>query len=162
LLHAYLDRVGATGIFGTLSGAPSRHFNDVAVLTTATVGFALGIDTVEGVKHLRRAEAGPVVGLAAIPELRTLRTRLGALADGADPLALQRAFAKGMLAADPAGCPVYYVDDHFVAHAGGRPVAKGYNTRRRLAEPGRPDLGHDLGFERLAGSLTCGFVACAG
>jgi len=33
---------------------PRRRFDDVAVLSTATVGFALGIDTVEGVKHLRR------------------------------------------------------------------------------------------------------------
>ncbi len=139
LLHAYLDRVGAGTIFGTLTGAPYRHFDDVAVLTTAAVGFALGIDTVEGAKHLRRGEAGPVVGLATIPELRTLRPRLAALADGSDPLELQRAFAKAMLAADPPGSPVYYVDDHFVAYAGTRPVAKGYNTRRRLAEPGRAD-----------------------
>jgi len=139
LLHAYLDRVGARDIFGTLTGAPSRRFDDVAVLSTATVGFALGIDTVEGVKHLRRGEAGPIVGLATIPELRTLRPRLTALADGSDPLALQRAFARAMLAADPSGSPVYYVDDHFVAYSGARPVAKGYNTRRRLAEPGRAD-----------------------
>jgi hypothetical protein len=139
LLHAYLDRVGVSGIFGTLTGAPSRRFDDVAVLATATLGFALGIDTVEGAKHLRRGEAGPLVGLATIPELRTLRPRLAALADGADPLGLQREFAKAMLAADPAGSPVYYVDDHFVAYAGARPVAKGYNTRRRLAEPGRAD-----------------------
>jgi len=139
LLHAYLDRVGATDIFGTLTGAPSRRFDDVAVLATATVGFALGIDTVEGAKHLRRGEAGPVVGLATIPELRTLRPRLAALADGSDPLGLQRAFAKSMLAADPSGSPVYYVDDHFVAYSGARPVAKGYNTKRRLAEPGRAD-----------------------
>jgi hypothetical protein len=109
------------------------------VLSTATLGFALGIDTVEGAKHLRRAEAGVTVGLSMIPELRTFRTRLGALADGTDPLGLQRAFAGQMLAFDPPGSPVYYVDDHFVAYSGARPVAKGYNTRRRLAEPGRAD-----------------------
>jgi len=34
---------------------------------------------------------------------------------------------------------VYYVDDHFTAYAGKRPVAKGYNTRRRLDEPGHAD-----------------------
>ncbi len=139
LVHAYLDRVGAGGIFATLTGGPARRYDDTAVLTTATLGFALGVDTVEGSKHLRRADAGTAVGLAEIPELRTLRTRLGALADRSDPLALQRAFAKGMLAADPPGSPVYYIDDHFVAYAGARPLAKGYNTRRRLAEPGRAD-----------------------
>ena len=109
------------------------------MLSTATLGFALGIDTVEGSKHLRRAEAGVAVGLSAIPELRTLRTRLGALADGTDPLALQRAFAAGMLTCDPAPDPVYFVDDHFVAYSGARPVAKGWNTKRRHAQPGRDD-----------------------
>ena len=139
LLHAYLDRVGAGRIFATLTGGPARRFDDTAVLSTATLGFAVGAGSVEGIKHLRRAEAGDAVGLAAVPELRTLRTRLAALADGADPLALQRAFATGMLTADAPTSPVYYVDDHFVAYAGARPVAKGYNTRRRLAEPGRAD-----------------------
>ncbi len=95
--------------------------------------------TVEGAKHLRRAEAGAAVGLAMVPELATLRSRLGALADGSDPLALQRAFAAGMLAADPAADPVYFVDDHFVPYAGARPVGKGWNTKRRHAEPGRDD-----------------------
>jgi len=139
LLHAYLDRIGAEQVFATVTGGPARRYDDLAVLSTATLGFALGIDTVEGAKHLGRAEAGFTVGLSLIPELRTFRTRLGALADGSDPLALQRAFARQMLAFDPPGSPVYYVDDHFVAYSGARPVAKGYNTRRRLAEPGRAD-----------------------
>jgi len=139
LLHAYLDRVGAGQVFATVAGGPARRYDDLGVLSTATLGFALGIDTVEGSKHLRRAEAGVAVGLSAIPELRTLRTRLGALADGTDPLALQRAFAAGMLTCDPAPDPVYFVDDHFVAYSGARPVAKGWNTKRRHAQPGRDD-----------------------
>lgn len=89
--------------------------------------------------YLRRVEAGPVVGLAMIPELATLRARLSALADGSDPLGLQRAFAAGMLSADPAGDPVYFVDDDFVPYSGARPVAKGWNTKRRHAQPGRDD-----------------------
>jgi len=87
LLHPYLDRVGAEAIFATLTGGPARRYNDLAVLSTATLGFAWGIDTVEGAKHLRRAEAGAALGLAVIPELATLRSRLSALADGSDPLA---------------------------------------------------------------------------
>ena len=122
-----------------MTGGPARRYDDLAVLTTATLGFGLGIDTVEGSKHLRRADAGAAVGLAISPELATLRSRLGALADGSDPLGLQRAFAAGMLAADPAGDPVYFVDDHFVPYAGARPVGKGWNTKRRHAQPGRDD-----------------------
>ena len=141
LLFPYLHRVGAEAIFGTLAGGPARRYDDLAVLSTATISFALGTGTVEGTKHLRRAEAGAAVGLAMVPELATLRPRLSALADACDPLALQRAFAAGMLAADPlrAADPVYFVDDHFVPYAGARPVAKGWNTKRRHAGPGRDD-----------------------
>src|SRR5664280_1560004 len=139
MLYPYLHRVGAQAIFATLTGAPARRYGDLGVLTTATLGFALGAGTVEGTKHLRRAEAGAAVGLALTPELATLRARLSALADGSDPLGLQRAFAAGMLAADPAADPVYFVDDHFVPYAGARPVAKGWNTKRRHAQPGRDD-----------------------
>src|ERR1035437_5409346 len=135
MLYPYLHRVGAQAIFATLTGAPARRYGDLGVLTTATLGFALGAGTVEGTKHLRRAEAGAAVGLALTPELATLRARLSALADGSDPLGLQRAFAAGTLAADP----VYFVDDHFVPYAGARPVAKGWNTKRRHAQPGRGD-----------------------
>jgi len=108
-------------------------------LTTATVGFALGAGTVEGTKHLRRADAGAAAGLGVAPQLATLRARLSALADGSDPLALQRSFAAGMLKCDPAPDPVYFVDDHFVAYSGARPLAKGWNTKRRHAGPGRDD-----------------------
>ncbi len=139
LLHAYLDRVDAPDIFATLTGGPARRYDDLAILSTATLGFALGIDTVEGAKHLRREQAGAALGVAAIPELKTIRTRLAALADGTDPLQLQRAFAARMLAADPAADPVYFVDDHFVPYAGARPVGKGWNTKRRHAGPGRDD-----------------------
>jgi len=61
---------------------------------------------VEGAKHLIRGEVGAVVGLAAIPELRTLRERLSAIAQGSDPLGVHRALAAVMLAAD--ACPLLY------------------------------------------------------
>src|SRR5674476_884553 len=137
MLYPYLHLVGAQGIFATCTGGPARRYSDLGVLTTAVLGFALGAGTVEATKHLRRAEAGAAVGLAATPELSTLRARLSALADGSDPLGLQRAFAAGMLAADPAGDAVYFVDDHFVPLATGRAPAKGWNTKRRHAQPGR-------------------------
>ena len=139
MLYPYMNLVGAQGIFATLTGGPARRYGDLSVLTTATLGFALGAGTVEGTKHMRRAEAGAAVGLVVTPELATLRARLSALADNADPLGLQRAFAAGMLAADPAADTVYFVDDHFVAYAGAQPVAKGWNTKRRHAQPGRDD-----------------------
>ena len=58
LLHAYLDRVGTEAIFKTMTGGPARRYDDLVVLSTATLGLALGIDTIEGAKHLMGA-TGP-------------------------------------------------------------------------------------------------------
>lgn len=139
LLYPYLEMVGAKDIFSSLVGERSRRYDDLSVLASAVMGFSLGIDTIEGAKHLRRSDAGILVGVDAICELRTLRSRLSALADGGDPLALQRAFAASTLVADPPTSPIYYVDDHFVAYSGARPLAKGWNTKRRHAQRGRDD-----------------------
>ena len=71
-------------------GASGRP-GDVALLTATSMAFALGASSVEGTKHLIRAQAGPLAGLAALPELRTLLPRLAAIAGGCDPLALRLA-----------------------------------------------------------------------
>src|SRR5208283_149569 len=83
--------------------------------------------------------AGPLAGLAVLPHLRTLRPRLAAIADAADPQQVQSLFAAAMLAAGPVLSGVYYVDDHFVPYAGAKPVAKGWNNKRGKAERGRAD-----------------------
>ena len=92
LLHAFFDRVGAAAVFAPLSGAGpaparSRRFDDVALLSATSVAFALGVGSVEATKHLIRDQVGPLAGLDRLPELRTLRPRLGELAESCDPLA---------------------------------------------------------------------------
>ena len=141
LLNAFTDRVGATDVFAAAAGAavPGRRFDDVAVLSAVSTVFALGFASLEQAKHPDRAEVGPLAGIAVLPELRTLRPRLAAIADGCDPLALQRAFAAAMLTADPCESGVYFVDEHFMPYAGKLPVGKGYNTKRRRGEAGRVD-----------------------
>lgn len=140
LLHAFTDAVGATGVFGCAARpAPGRRFDDIALLTTTSAVFALGFSRLEQFKHPDRAQLGPLGGITALPELRTLRPRLAAIADGCDPLELQRSFAAAMLRAEANESGVYFVDDHFVPYAGKLPLAKGYNTKRRHAERGRAD-----------------------
>jgi hypothetical protein len=134
LLHAYPGRAGE--ILPDAAGGGAR---EAALLSAVSMGFALGAATAEQVKHLAPAEAGPLAGLAALPSLRTLRPRLAAIADAADPLELQAAFAAAMLAANPETSAVYYVDDHFVPYAGAKPVGKGWNSKRGRAERGRAD-----------------------
>ena len=137
LLHPFLSALGADDICSSIPRGVARRYDATSLVLSATFGFSLGISSLEGAKHLRRQDAGALVGLSSFPHLRTLRPALGSLAEATDPLALQRSFAKGMLANDERPPELFYVDDHFVTYWGARPVAKGYNIRRHLAEPGR-------------------------
>jgi hypothetical protein len=144
LLHAFTDRVDATRVFAGAVGAVTggrvrRRFDDVAVLSAMYTVFGLGFASVEQAKHPDRAQVGALAGIEVLPELRTLRPRLAGIADGCDPLDLQRAFATAMLSADPCTSGVYFVDEHFVPYTGALPVGKGWNTKRRHAEAGRVD-----------------------
>src|SRR5216683_3631803 len=142
LLHAFTSRADATTVLSAAAGQArdgGRRFADVALLSATSISFALGAATIEQVKHLTAAHAGPLAGLAVLPGLRTLRPRLAAMADATDPAALQAMFASAMLAAEPAASGVYYVDDHFVPYTGARPVGKGWNNKRGRAERGHAD-----------------------
>ena len=138
LLHAFGTRAGAGEILQAAAGEDARP-GDVALLSAVSLCFALGAATTEQFKHLAAAEAGPLAGLSRLPDLRTLRPGLAAIADRTDPLRLQRMFAAAMLAADPVLSGVYYVDDHFVPYTGAKPVPKGWNNKRGRAERGRAD-----------------------
>jgi len=139
LAHAYYQRIGAEAILAAaLPPALARpRYDDLALLTATSLAFALGASSAEGTKHLIPAQAGILAGIGRLPGLRTLRPRLAAIAGACDPLALQRQLGAAMLAADAPGLHVYYVDDHFVPHEGAKPVPKGWNTKRRHAQPGR-------------------------
>ena len=136
LLHAFGARAGAGDVLGGAAGGVPAAARLLAAVS-ACIG--LGYATTEQFKHLAAAEAGPLAGLAALPDLRTLRPALAGVADRADPLRLQHLFAQAMLAADPVTSGVYYVDDHFVPYTGARPVGKGWNNKRGRAEKGRAD-----------------------
>jgi Transposase DDE domain len=137
LLHPFLEKVGAGEVLSVLDSGPSRSYDTTAVALCGVLAFALGTSSLEGSKHLQLADAGLLAGIERFPHLRSLRPRLGALADAVDPLRVQVALSKAMLSADREPPSVFFVDEHFVAYTGSWPVAKGWNTRRRHAEPGR-------------------------
>ena len=139
LLHAFLTRLGTEEILSSLRIRAARRYDAASLLLASTFSFALGTSSMEGTKHLVAKDAGVLCGTTTFPHLRTLRPGLRALAEVTDPVALQTAFAKAMLAADDHPPEVFYADDHFVTYWGKKAVAKGYNIRRHLAEPGRDD-----------------------
>ena len=138
LLHAFLASVDAAAVLG--AGRRRRErYGSVEVALCAMFGLVLGAGSVEAIKHLGRADLGALCGTAKAPELKTLRARLARLADGADALGMQRKLTAALLATDGDAGQVFYVDDHFVPYYGARPVAKGWNTKRRHAMAGWDD-----------------------
>ena len=142
LVHAFTDRIGARGLLSAGTGASaagaSTPADDLGILVCTQMSFTLGALTLEQAKHLTGADAGALAGLTSLPSLRTWRQRLGELADGCDPLALQRRLASQMLAIEPAESQVYLADDHLAEYTGHQAVALGRNPRR-----GKPTKGHD-------------------
>jgi transposase len=129
----------AAAVGGSGADRVGLRFDDLAVLTATSVVFGLGFASLEQAKHPDRAQVGPVAGIDVLPDLRTLRPRLAAIADAGDPLGLQRSLAAAMLRVEPNLSGVYFVDEHFMPYSGAKPVASGWNTKRRHAEPGRVD-----------------------
>ena len=142
LVHAFTDRIGARGLLSAGTGASAAGAgapaDDLGILVCTQMSFTLGALTLEQAKHLTGADAGALAGLTRLPSLRTWRQRLGELADGCDPLALQRRLASQMLAIEPAESQVYLADDHLAEYTGHQAVALGRNPRR-----GKPTKGHD-------------------
>ncbi len=142
LVHAFTDRIGARGLLTAGTGASAAGAgapaDDLGILVCTQMSFTLGALTMEQAKHLSAADAGALAGLTQLPSLRTWRQRLGELAEGCDPLALQRRLASQMLAIEPAESQVYLADDHLAEYTGHQAVALGRNPRR-----GKPAKGHD-------------------
>jgi hypothetical protein len=141
LVHAFTSRIGAQGLLTAGTGASAgtgAGAGDMGILVCTQMSFTLGALTLEQTKHLTAADAGALAGLTQLPSLRTWRQRLGELADGSDPLALQRRLASQMLAIEPAESQVYLADDHLAEYTGHQAVALGRNPRR-----GKPAKGHD-------------------
>ena len=149
LVHAFTSRIDAQGLLRSGTGAAKAGtgafgagagagVDDLGILMCTQLSFTLGALTMEQTKHLIAADAGALAGLTSLPSLRTWRQRLGELADGCDPLALQRRLASQMLAIEPAESQVYLADDHIAEYTGHQAVALGRNPRR-----GKPAKGHD-------------------
>jgi Transposase protein len=145
LLYPFWSLVDAETVLAAAAVGAARtdraelRFDDLAVLTGTCVAFGLGFASLEQAKHPDRSQVGPVAGIDVLPELRTLRPRLAAIADACDPLGLQRSLASAMLRVEPNLSGVYFVDEHFMPYSGAKPVGSGWNTKRRHAEPGRVD-----------------------
>ena len=139
LLHPFLGLVGAGDVLGGLGSGPARRYDTTAVALCAMFGLALGSGSVEATKHLGRVDVGALAGIGCALGVTSLRKRLGAIADNCDPAGVQAALTRGLIGSAAPPEQVFFIDDHFVPYYGPAPVAKGWNTKRRHAQPGRDD-----------------------
>ena len=98
--------------------------------------------SVEALRYEPPGEWGKLVGLDRIPEVRTLRAKLGQLcAEPAPTAAWSGALAQDwMAAAEPASAGVYYADGHVrVYHGALTHLPRRYVTRERLCLRGTTD-----------------------
>lgn len=127
---------------------PARTFDLLRTAAVLLFGVFLRYRSVEALRMLVRDDFGALLGIGRAPEIRTIRRKLaevGGEAAGFDGAAMMRSLTRSLLgtAAVPEG--VYFFDDHFKPYHGERPVAKGWDSKRRLCAPGLEDVYvHDL------------------
>lgn len=141
LLHVALTHLQLWQVFAE-RGAQVGHttLRVAQVVGMVALGFALRLRSIEGFKTALARDFGVLLGLPVVPCVQTLRTHLCALAESVAPDAILRALLAACVRLEPVWEGAYYVDGHFSPYAGQEPVAKGWNAKRRLAEPGHTDV----------------------
>jgi len=81
-----------------------------------------------------------LLGLPTVPAVQTLRTQVRALAESVEPDLVMRKLLEAFVQLEPVWEGAYYVDGHFCPYSGSRPLTKGWNAKRRVAEPGQTDV----------------------
>ena len=94
----------------------------------------------EGLRHVPPGEFGKVVGLDRVPEVRTLRAKITAMAGTGNPNAWMKELARTWMAQDPEEAGYLYVDGHVrVYHGDAAALPRRYVSRQRLCLRGTTD-----------------------
>jgi len=94
----------------------------------------------EGLRHIPPGEFGKVIGLDRVPEVRTLREKVGVMATTGDPGAWMDELSKSWMDNDPEEAGYLYVDGHVrVYHGEVANLPRRYVSRERLCLRGTTD-----------------------
>jgi hypothetical protein len=98
------------------------------------------IKTVEQLRYAPPGELGKLLGLDRIPEVRTLRKKLGTLAQREQVARWSRRLSRDWMQGDPQAAGLLYVDGHVRRYHGRQtPLPRRYVTRERLCLRGTTD-----------------------
>lgn len=98
---------------------------------------ALNIRSIEQLKHVRREEAGRVLGFGALPSLPSVWSWFRQAAEQEGAQALLNDQFDDQIERALVGTRVWFTDGHLLPYTGQERVHASYNTQRRLPVPGQ-------------------------
>jgi transposase-like protein len=140
-----LPGLEATGLLDAFeqvyaSQADRAAFYDLrALVLTVTFGGLLGEPRAHGLTRLDPVDVGRLVGLDRAPEVKTLRRRLGELAELKRSDVLLQTLARRHLEQHPDQAGMFYIDGHVRAYHGRRELSKAHVARMRISMPAELD-----------------------
>lgn len=142
MLYSALAQLDVWGVFRQLGAdaGPARRFGWEQTLATIIFCFALRFRSIEDFKNARRRDFGALIGEDHGPSVLSMRTKIKALAESADPVAISRGLFQRYLAIEPVWEGLYYIDGHFCPYYGTHPTPRGWDAKRGLAVPGHTDV----------------------
>jgi hypothetical protein len=138
----------AASVLGVFSAIDAAHvarpveavYDAHQVFAALMAAWGAGYGSLEAM-HERDARAlGVILGLERSPSVRTLHRAIAEMGDRGDPIELDAALMRGILAARLPESLWFGLDGHFKAYAGTEPIDKGWDSKRRLASKGLADV----------------------
>ena len=131
-----LEMTGLLGVAADVYGPMRKGFYGLRVTLLMTLFMALLREPrAEGATRLRPADLGRVLGLDRAPEVKTLRRKLGELADHDKGAELQAALGRHHATSRPDAVGFLYLDGHVRVYCGTRQLPKTHIARMRIAGP---------------------------
>lgn len=134
--HLFLQEIGFEEILSPFPLHPGATYQSIDVMATIFHSITHGLPSIETLKLVNANEFGLLIGRSRMPDKKTLRERLGQMADLHLSGDLIDAFARRLLDQKRIDREVFFIDGHFLPYYGLNVIAKGYFTVRRLAMKG--------------------------
>ena len=134
-----LPALAGTGLLetahATYGGLPNGFYSLDTMLCESVFRALLGAARAEGATRIDPVALGRVLGLDRAPEVKTIRRKIGLLADAGKAGDWIAAMARRRVEARPEQAAVLYVDGHVRAYQGTRAIAKTHVPRLRFPAP---------------------------
>jgi transposase len=155
---------------GLLSGLgkylslPKGYYSALHILITLGFMALARIRRPEGLRHVPPGELGKALGLDRAPEVKTLREKIGLMAEQGAPADWMKDLARTWMAVDPTEAGYLYVDGHVrVYHGSDALLPRRYVSRDKLCLRGTTDywINNALGspFFAVSKTVTDGLAA---